>query len=140
MRPARSLAAALAAALGGCVTYQYSRVSLHEPIADGDLAALAEEAAELGACLRRLGAPLRVYELGSGVAIAYGWMDASAWGLDVSVSLREFVALQVSYDSAARLMEGAVLFFDGSLRLTRVERGLLADLTAPLGRKRPSVE
>ncbi len=128
----KALAVVLACLAAGCVSLSFDRVRGFEPIADDILVDLRDAHADLGECLRRLGAPNLVHELpDGGMALAWGWLDARGWGIHVSVSVRG-VDVGGDYDGERRHLEGAVLFFDASARLVKVERGLLHDfLQAP---------
>lgn len=135
-RLAPYLLIALPVLTGGCVTVRFQHTRAFEPITDDVLDDLRVRHPDLAGCLATLGAPNLVFEQPQdGFALAYGWLDHFAWGLDVSVSLR---GLSVSADvgRSLRRMQGAVLFFDRDLHLLDVKRGLLRDFLTGKVRRR----
>ena len=137
MRPA----VALLCLLGGCISVNFNRARGFEPVTEDVLLGLRDQNADLAACLATLGAPNLVHELpGGGMALAWAWIDSMGWGIQGSISFRG-VGISADYDAERRDFEGAVLFFDGSLRLVKVERGLLRDfLQAPERRPAAAVD
>lgn len=133
------LALGLCGAPAGCVQLQYTTHWYDAPVADAVLQQLQAGRDDLGSCLAALGAPQLVWEYaGSGAALAWAFGDDSAWGLGVGYSFDEFSNVSFDFDSAALQLPGVVLWFDAGLRLERWQRGLLADLTAGLRRRRPA--
>ncbi len=122
--------------LAGCVSGNYTRLSVNEPV-DEDVVAALPAGADLQVCLGRLGAPIRVWETEAGrYAMAYGWLRDRGWGVKVSYSLTEFApSASFSFDSTVKKMRGAVLWFDDELKLVEAKTGLLSDLLPP--RRRP---
>ena len=122
--------------LAGCVSGNYTRVSVNEPVDEAVVAALPA-GADLQVCLGRLGAPIRVWETEAGrYAMAYGWLRDRGWGVKASYSITQFApSASVSFDSEVKKMRGAVLWFDGGMKLVEAKTGLLSDLLPP--RRRP---
>lgn len=128
MTPARALAAALAALAAGCLQGDYNRDRIHQSLWADDVASLRVGVDDLTAVLGRLGAPLHVRELGEGVALAYGWLDATNWNVEAQVPVGDGGSFQFTYADTDLRLPGLVVFLDGQLVVTRVERGLLRDL------------
>ena len=121
--------------LAGCVSGNYTRVLVNEPIDETRLASL-EPGADLQLCLDALGAPLRVWETETGrFALAYGWIRQRGWSVRVSYPLASYFSASISYQDQLRKMAGAVLWFDRDLKLIEAKTGQLSDL---LPRRRPS--
>jgi hypothetical protein len=122
--------------LAGCVSGNYTRLSVNEPVDEAVVAALPA-GVDLQVCLGRLGAPIRVWETEAGrYAMAYGWLRDRGWGVKVSYSFAQFVpSASFAFDSALKKMSGAVLWFDGEMKLVEAKTGLLSDLLPP--RRRP---
>ena len=120
----------------GCVQLEWGRKIKEEPL-DAALVAALPLGADLEVCLLRLGAPLRVWDTGGGVAMAYGAINSRNLGLKVSVTVYDYVTASFSLDDERLKWKGAVLWFDEDLKLVRRKTGLLAEI-AP--RRRPSVE
>ncbi len=122
--------------LAGCVSGNYTRVSVNEPVEEAAVAALPP-GADLQVCLDRLGAPIRVWETEAGrYAMAYGWLRERGWGVQASYSLGAFLpSASFSFDSQLKKMRGAVLWFDGEMKLVEAKSGLLSNLLPP--RRRP---
>lgn len=125
---------ALALTATSCVTGEYNRTrELIEP------AALAFDALEPGSdtlteALQNLGAPLHVWEIESGAALAWYWIDSSSWGLTLSVPASDAVDASFSYGEANDSIEGVVLFFDKAWTLTEKRRGNINAIAATLRR------
>ena len=122
--------------LAGCVSGNYTRVSVNEPVDEAVVAALPA-GADLQICLGRLGAPIRVWETEAGrYAMAYGWLRDRGWGVKASYSFTQLApSASFSFDSDVKKMRGAVLWFDGEMKLVEAKTGLLSDLLPP--RRRP---
>lgn len=136
VRPALVVASAVAPA---CVSAEYRRTIVHEPVPEERVAALARGTSDLAACLASLGAPSYVWEYrGEGLALGYGWYRASHWGLGVSYQVAHDVSASMEFDELGSKTRGYVLFFDERWVLQDVRSGLLRDLTAGLGRRRPA--
>ena len=134
-------AAIAGAALAGCVSAEYRREIVHEPIARERLSALEPGVSDLGACLAALGAPAYVWEhSGDGLALGYGWYRHAHWGVGASYQLSRGVTASMNYDDIDAVTRGYVLFFDGTWKLTAVRSGYLRDLTQGLGRRRPAAD
>jgi hypothetical protein len=122
--------------LAGCVSGQYSRVIVNEPVDEETVAAL-EPGTDLQVCLDRLGAPIRVWESEAGqFAMAYGWIRERGWGVRASYSFYSYApGASITYSDDLKRMQGAVLWFDDGMSLLTSRVGLLADLIPP--RRRP---
>jgi hypothetical protein len=122
--------------LAGCVSGNYTRLSVNEPV-DEDAVAALPAGADLQVCLGRLGAPIRVWETDAGrYAMAYGWLRERGWGVRASYSLDNLLpSVSFSFDSELKKMRGAVLWFDGEMKLVEARTGLLSDLLP--ARRRP---
>ena len=130
MRGALAIPVLLCAVLCGCVSLNWSRGNLGEPIADAALASLRPGEANLTRCLATLGAPNLVWEYKiDGVALAYAWVDSGSWGFSASFSFSRFApAASFNYDSRDDDRNGVVLLFDHGLTLESVKRGRLGEL------------
>jgi len=121
--------------LAGCVSGNYTRMLVNEPIDDARIAALSA-GSDLQVCLDALGAPARVWETDAGrFAVAYGWIRQRGWSIRASYPLASFFSASISYEDRLRKMRGAVLWFDSDLKLVEAKTGQLADL---LPRRRPA--
>jgi hypothetical protein len=122
--------------LAGCVSGQYSRVIVNEPM-DGEVITGLEPGTDLQVCLDRLGAPLRVWESEAGqFAMAYGWIRERGWGVRASYSFYPYApGASINYSDDLKRMQGAVLWFDHEMSLIKARVGLLSDLIPP--RRRP---
>ena len=131
----------LALALPGCARFQWTRLTIEQPLRDEAIDRVRVGDADLGTCLRELGAPLLVWQPDAGgVALAYGWTKQADWGFTVSVPVR-VTSVSFSFADAIWRMRGLVVQLDEDLVVRRVQRGLLANLiTRPDRRRPPSVE
>ena len=134
----------LAAATGGlasCVSFQWTRLEVHEPIPEELSEGLEPGTDTLESCLGRLGAPLYVWEVNStSFALAYGWNDGRDWGFKVSVPIYRAASGSFQYGDANLDLHGLVLVFDSAERLLRTERGYLRDIAPELAeRRRPAL-
>ncbi|HEX5050384.1 MAG TPA: hypothetical protein VFZ65_01300 [Planctomycetota bacterium] len=148
MRPARGPVAGPAllvlvpfVLLGGCLHVRVSRASLDDPIAPAVLETLRPGRDDLGACLRALGAPHRVFEYrlaasGDGMALLWVWRDTFGWGFQVSLPSKDLPA-DFDFDSVTADLPGCVLWFGPDLVLERWRSGLIGELLPD--RVRPSV-
>ncbi|MBL8751299.1 MAG: hypothetical protein JNK78_19235 [Planctomycetes bacterium] len=133
MKAVRPLGALLLLIAAGCVTGEWNRAGLGEPVPRERLEALHRGADTLGACLASLGAPERVFEHdvapdgSSGVALLWYWRDEAGFGVDVSAG-REEVPGSVSFDFVGVDLPGCVLWFDRDLVLQEWRSGLVGDL------------
>ncbi len=130
------MAPALCAVLCGCVSLNFSRGNLNEPIGDAALASLKPGEADLTRCLTTLGAPDLVWEYKiDGVALAYAWVDSGSWGVSLSYSFYRYApATSFNFDSRDDHRNGVVLFFNEGLVLESVKRGRLGELL-PINRR-----
>ena len=121
----------------GCVRLNYFRISHFEPTSDTVLRQLEDSDTELQQCLDALGAPLLVGELPDGIAVAYGWQDRAAWGLNVGYTFERILNVRFNYQDTEDSLRGVLLLFDDNLRLKAIRRGNLGDLTRHF-RRRPT--
>lgn len=135
-----ALGLALALGAGSCIRLNWSREMVETPIPAERLAELAP-GEELGRCMELLGAPLLVLELGDGgSALIYGWSRQSGFGFRASAPVKDAVSASFDYDSLERRAQGVLVQLDAGQRVVLVRRGLLADLLAETGRKRPAFD
>ena len=136
MRRALTIPALLCSLLCGCVSLNWSRGNVNEPIADAALASLRPGEADLTQCLSTLGAPNLVWEYKiDGVALASAWVDSGGWGAGVSFSFFRYApAASFNFDSSDDDRNGVVLLFDEGLTLESVRRGRLSELL-PINRR-----
>lgn len=135
-----ALGLGLALAASSCVRLTFSRQMVESPVRDGDLAQLAPGDG-LGRCLDVLGAPLRVLELGEGgSALVYGWAKESGFGFRASAPIKNGASASFDYDSLDRRAQGVLVQLDAGQRVILVRRGVLADLLAEAGRRRPAFD
>ncbi len=133
MTAVRWLAALAPLFAAGCVSGDWNRAGLGEPIARERLDALRRGTDTLGACLASLGAPERVFEHdvapdgSSGVALLWYWRDEAGFGVEVS-SGRDEVPGSLSFDFVGVDLPGCVLWFDRDLVLQEWRSGLVGDL------------
>lgn len=146
MRKVRAASRAAAVALGlltalpGCVKLRFHHDNRFEPALDAAIATLDPGRVDLAAALRRLGAPLFVWEHdGDGVALAWGWQEQSGWGITVSYEVVQHAEVSFSYDSVTDDLQGLVLLFDQDLVLRVIRRGYLRDLAGELREQRPAL-
>ncbi len=134
--------ALISGGLSSCLSLNWSRGNLNEPIADATLAALQPGEANLTRCLAALGAPNLVWEYKvDGMAMAYAWFDSGGWGFRASYSFYDNTpGASLSYDSADNLRNGVVLTFDESLTLETIKRGRLNYLIPTIQRPAPLPE
>ena len=113
-----------------CVSLNWSRGNLNEPIPEVAIASLRPGETDLGGCLDVLGAPNLVWEYDVfGMAMAWLWSDAGGWGFSLSYSFYRYApAASFNYDSADDERNGVVLLFDEQLILKEVSRGNLGEL------------
>ena len=138
---ARTLAALALCALAssGCLTGGLYRSQAFEPVAPSTIAAMKPGASTLDDALHALGAPLFVWEWrGDGAALAWGWRDLKRWGFSLSVPIDRGESASFSYDTLARDLPGAVLFFDGHDVLVEARQGRLSDIERETIRARPA--
>lgn len=115
--------------LPACISFNYVRSQVGEPVPDAAVAPLKPQSATLAACLAQLGAPDLVWPTDDGmVNLAYAWTDTLNWGLAASWSVVRFAPVRVDFDSVDTEVKSVVLAFDADLRLHHISRGYLWDL------------
>ncbi len=132
--------------LGGClsVSYNYSRVNVHEPVEDGSFQNLFQQyldqstGVELQHCMDSLGAPNLVWESPKGLALAYVWQDQSSWGFNISYSFERFISARFDFSNLDQNLNGLVLLFDDGLQLLELRRGYISQIINEVGRTRPA--
>jgi hypothetical protein len=132
----------LAVMATSCVTGEYARYSIDEPIAAERIDALQPGTDDLTTCLRALGAPHRAFEYRAaadgtaGVMLLWMWRDESGWGLQVSSPLDE-APVSFEFDRSYDDLPACALWFGADLRLERARLGSVRDLLP--ARVRPAV-
>ncbi len=128
--------------LAGCVRFEWRRELRFEPPDLAVIETLEAGKTDLTQTLQKLGAPLWVWEYpsstGQGAALAYGWYKNQDRELRVSAPVSRAVSPSFSYGRVNEKMRGIVLFFDETWMLTSWREGYLQDLTAGLGKRRPT--
>ena len=118
----------------GCVDGDYNRSRVFQPPLEAAVESLVPGTTQLEGALASLGAPLRVIEVGRGMALAWGWEDTTNWNVEVSAPLGDAQG-NFSFTSTSATTRGLVLFFDEHESLTSVQRGYLSELVP--ARQRP---
>ncbi|MFQ5505991.1 MAG: hypothetical protein ACE5F1_14520 [Planctomycetota bacterium] len=124
--------------LSSCVSFNWVRTSVSEPIPDRLWQSL-EPGLSLSECLDLLGAPFRVLAgPGRTVALVYAWKESVDWGFSVSVPVR-LGSASYRFTDQARDMHAVRLVFDQGWRLRETARGRLDDFL-DVARKRRSLD
>ena len=114
----------------------------HAPPDPEAVARLEPGTTTLDTALEELGAPLWVWEYpdadGAGAALAYGWYQSRDRGVRGRAPTNTAVSPSFSFNRIDSRMKGLVLFFDQDWNLDYWREGLLVDLTADLGDRRPA--
>jgi len=136
---ARSIAVLLAAlACSSCVSFTWQRTVAFEPVSADAVESLRAEQSDVREVLGKLGAPIYVWEgMNRETVLAYGSLNERQVGFRVSVPVFDNMSASLSYDDAARRLQGYVLVFDADDKLRIVRAGLLRDL-AEIVRARPA--
>lgn len=130
-----ALAAGLLALLSAsCITTEFNRNRELLPIQRTAMEPLEVGSATLAECLATFGAPLRVWEIDTGAALAWYWIDKSDWGITFSVPAGDAVEASFSYGESNEDIEGLVLFFDADWTLTQKRWGRIAAIAPTLRR------
>ncbi|MFT7485561.1 MAG: hypothetical protein ACI9F9_001411 [Candidatus Paceibacteria bacterium] len=123
-----------------CLRLLWGRTQIHWPVPESSHEDLCDPEATMTECLERLGAPLYVWEEPSDrVALAWGWHAGTEWGANLSIPLAQELSATLDYQDLNLDLNGLVLVFDGSNRLTEKRSGILADIAQEARRRRPSV-
>lgn len=136
MSGARAWAVVLGLGLcaSSCITTEFNR-NRELIVIDADtLTDLNIGQATLTECLAELGAPLHVWEIDTGAALAWYWIDKSDWGVTLSVPAGDAVDASFSYGESSEDIEGLVLFFDSDWILTQKRWGRIAAIAPTLRR------
>jgi hypothetical protein len=120
-------ASALVLLCTGCVTGGYNRDRIHQELAPAAVYALQPGESQRDDVQALLGAPLYVVELDRNVALAYGWLDQTAWNVAATVPVGDASA-SFRYTDSGLTLPGLVVFLDESYVVERIDRGLLRDL------------
>ena len=135
MRPAL-LALLVAATTTGCLQVQWTRSTLHQPVAEEAVDRYAIGEAVMGDALAGLGAPLYVWELPQGAAaLAWGWYGSRDLGVQVSVPTKSYVDPSFRFSQVDNRLRGYVMVFDADDELVYLRKGYLADIADDLRRK-----
>jgi hypothetical protein len=129
--PALLLAALVAWGTSACLSVSWRRDARFGRLPEGALASMEPGETDLGTCLARLGAPLEVWEVLDGMALAYGWERERNVGLTLSVPIDRGLSASLNVANERARLRGVVLFFDAADRLTVVRSGRLAELLPP---------
>lgn len=122
----------------GCVSGNYRRETRLSRPEGVRLTDLEPGVAELGECLERLGAPLHVWEVGTGAALAWAWLEESGWGVGFSAPLADNLNASADFQDDTSAIPAWVLLFDENWVLESTQRGNLRALQGRFGRKRPN--
>lgn len=129
---------ALGLLCAGCVSGNYrreTRLSRPDGVRPSDF---EPGVTELGECLERLGAPLHVWEVGSGAALAWAWLEVSGWGVGFSAPLAKNFSASADFQDDSAEVPAWVLMFDENWVLESTQRGNLRSLRGRFGRERPN--
>jgi hypothetical protein len=138
----RTVIASLLAALisSACISLEWSRSSLHQPIDDARTTHFAIGSSTLGNALDDLGAPLYVWQLPRDhVALAWGWFNSRDLSVQLSLPTDSPADPSFEYSQIDNRLRGYVFVFDHSDSLVFVKRGYLAEIADEL-RRRPSFD
>ena len=131
----------LALVLGpGCFSASWERVVIQTVPDEAVFASLAPGETDLTRALAALGAPIFVYEHVDGIALAYGWQKSRIWSVSVDVPVAKEFSGSLRYADLEDGLEGLLLLFDASDRLTTMRRGVLRDLEAMIPQSRQVVD
>ena len=139
----RRWACCLPLLFAGCLTGEYKRVTINEPIDRQLLRALKPGVDDLASCLAALGAPVDVREYqvepdnACGMALIWYWTDQAGWGAKVSTVFRG-VSVSFEFDWTGTDLPGCVLWFDRDLQLESYREGMVGQLLATPRRPSPS--
>jgi len=125
----------LALGLCGCVSGTLAQERWHEVIPSGALDQLVPGDSTLEDCLRELGAPLRVEELGEQTVLIWGWRDVRGFQVTVSVPLGENSA-NFSWTDEVQHLQGVVAILGPDQVLSLLRRGQLGEIL-PVKRRAP---
>lgn len=132
--PRLAAACALVFLGASCITTEFNRNRELLPIQRTAMEPLEIGSATLAECLVTFGAPLRVWEIDTGAALAWYWIDKSDWGVTLSVPAGDAVDASISYGESNEDIEGLVLFFDADWTLTQKRWGRIAAIAPTLRR------
>ena len=133
--------AALLASLllsSSCISVVWERDRWHGPPTAEAVDAL-HEGADLERCLDVLGAPLRVWQVGSGYALSWAWYDSKELSYRLQVPLGQGASTSLRYTNVGRDTEGLLLFFDAKDKLVLVEQGFLKDMMSEDEERSPAL-
>jgi len=132
--PRIAAACALALFSASCITTEFNRNREQLPVQRTALDPLEVGTATLTECLATFGAPLQVWEIDTGAALAWYWIDKSDWGITFSVPAGDAVDASFSYGESNEDIEGLVLFFDADWTLTQKRWGRIAAIAPTMRR------
>jgi len=113
-----------------CVSVVWERETWHRPPAAQVVSSLSEGEADLTACLAALGAPLKVWQVGDGVALTWAWYESEELSYRLQVPMSQTFNASFDYATVDRETQGLLLVFDGADRLVLMREGFLRDLLA----------
>lgn len=140
----RVLLVLLCLLLTGCVRFNWERELRFEPPPPGTIETLRTGQTDLQQTLDKFGAPLSVWEYpspnGEGAVLAYGWYEFQDKGFRISTPevFGRGTSPSFSYARLDSRTRGLVLFYDKDWKLVSWRTGLLQDITAGLGKRRPA--
>jgi hypothetical protein len=119
--------------LAGCVSARWEYVDTDSRPDPETITGLRPGEANLERCLAALGAPIFVQEHLGGIAIAYGWTRERSWSVSVKFPLASRSG-SARFSDMTTGLEGILLLFDETDRLTTIRQGYLRDLAAMIQR------
>ena len=120
-----------------CISVVWERDRWHRPPVTETVNAL-QEGVDLESCLDALGAPLRVWQVGSGYALSWAWYDSKELSYRLTVPLGQSASTSLRYTNVGQDTEGLLLFFDAKDKLVLVERGFLKDMMSEEEERSPA--
>ncbi|MCH2105810.1 MAG: hypothetical protein MK291_04135 [Planctomycetes bacterium] len=138
--PRRGVGLFVAALLSAsCVSVVWEREAWHRPPSAEAVESLSEGRADLAACLEALGAPMKVWQVGDGVALSWAWYESKELSYRLQVPMTQTFNASFDYATVDRETLGLLLVFDSSDRLVMKREGFLKDLMAEGEERSPAV-
>ena len=127
----RAVTAAALLFCGGCVRFNYQRISSGEPVHPHLLSRLQTEGTTLGDCLRTLGAPTIVFSSDgdSTTTLAWTWLNELGVSVRASYPFAEVRAASPNFTFEGNVadMKGVIAIFDRDWQLVTIRQGHLSD-------------
>ena len=105
---ARVVALGLGLCASSCITAEFNRNRELIAIEASSMSTLTVGEATLTECLAAFGAPLHVWEIDTGAALAWYWIDKSDWGVTLSVPAGDAVEASFSYGESSEDIDRCV--------------------------------